>query len=823
MLVAGAMSGAIYIWDLAKNKMTNILEGHDGAVESLSFSGDGRLLASRGTDNSIFLWQTDTWQRLAKFPQKHSRLQPAGIAFHPTEAILATLDEGDSVINIWDLDYNFLMANPEKNDSGHYQNAKVVLVGDTGVGKSGLGLVLTGREFAATDSTDGRHVWTCEEQQIVRSQSLKETRETLLWDLAGQPGYRLIHQMHLNEVAVALLVCDARSETDPLAGIQHWDRALMQAHQRQGDGAVALKKFLVVARADRGGIAVSQKRIDALVADKGFNGYFETSAKEGWQIEALKETMLQAIDWDALPKVTSTALFHKTKQFIISEKEAGRVLCTGDDLFIRFQQTHTDLEETTQQTQFETCISRLENRDLIRRLSFGNYILLQPELLDVYASGIINAAKSEPDGLGTIAEEDALAGRFRLSDESRIKNKQQERLILLATIEELLAYDLGLREQADEGRYLVFPSQFNRDWQDAPEPPGQALSCKFEGPVQNIYATLAVRLAHSGRFKTDRTEMWRNAAIYSSNVRGTCGIYLREFAEGQGELILFYQGVSEETHFQFEEYVLHHLRQKSLTSAMIIARSFVCKNCDTTVPTVYASGRIKQGKDWILCGVCDNKVLLQDPKQRLEKIYPSNIQTMDQAADQARQYAMWLTSIDAEVQTERFSQWAGAKNASFTLVFTDVVGSTPLASQFGDDQLNEIRKNHVTHRHILVSKYHGREVNTLGDGSLCVFHSSMQALDFAIAISSDTGHKQVAIRAGLHIGSMNIDQGEDFATHVNLATCIAGLAKGAEIWVSDRVKQDIDQVHRRPQRHLVWQQQPEYKREALVKKSTYGQ
>lgn len=189
-----------------------------------------------------------------------------------------------------------------------------------------------------------------------------------------------------------------------------------------------------------------------------------------------------------------------------------------------------------------------------------------------------------------------------------------------------MAYDLGLREQADEGRYLVFPSQFNRDWLDAPEPPGQALSCRFEGPVQNIYATLAVRLAHNGSFKTERTEMWRNADIYSSNVRGKCGIYLREFAEGQGELILFFQDVSEETHFQFEEYVLHHLRQKSLTNSMKIARFFVCKSCDTTVPPVYVSGRIKQGKDWSSCGVCDNKVLLQVPNNGLKKsIHPISI------------------------------------------------------------------------------------------------------------------------------------------------------------------------------------------------------
>ena len=61
--------------------------------------------------------------------------------------------------------------------------------------------------------------------------------ETLLWDLAGQPGYRLIHQLHLNEVAIALIVFDARSETDPFASVRHWERALRQAQRLQENSA----------------------------------------------------------------------------------------------------------------------------------------------------------------------------------------------------------------------------------------------------------------------------------------------------------------------------------------------------------------------------------------------------------------------------------------------------------------------------------------------------------------------------------------------------------------------------------------------------------
>ena len=71
-----------------------------------------------------------------------------------------------------------------------------------------------------------------------------------------------------------------------------------------------------------------------------------------------------------------------------------------------------------------------------------------------------------------------------------------------------------------DGRYLVFPSQFNRDYAEAPDPPGKAVAVTFEGPTQSIYATLAVRLGHSQLFETARTEMWRNAVIFTARAGG---------------------------------------------------------------------------------------------------------------------------------------------------------------------------------------------------------------------------------------------------------------------------------------------------------------
>ena len=94
--------------------------------------------------------------------------------------------------------------------------------------------MLSGQPYQPTDSTHGRNVWTLDAQEVEVPGTGMQTREVLLWDLAGQPGYRLIHQLHLNEVAVALIVFDSRSETDPFSGVKYWVRALAQARRSRG-------------------------------------------------------------------------------------------------------------------------------------------------------------------------------------------------------------------------------------------------------------------------------------------------------------------------------------------------------------------------------------------------------------------------------------------------------------------------------------------------------------------------------------------------------------------------------------------------------------
>ncbi len=638
-LASASADNTIRLWEPDTGSLLTILEGHTDAALCIRFSPDGRLLASKGSDVCLRLWRCDSWEQIAVF-NENAMGNLGGVAFHPHERMLATYGEGDRVVRIWEMDYDILFSAAAPVDTRHYRNAKVVLMGDSGVGKTGLGLVLIGQEWEPTESTHGRHVWSFESCETELPGGLRELRETLLWDLAGQPGYRLIHQLHLNEVAVALVVFDARSDVEPFSGVRHWVRALRQAQKLQAGAAVPLKKYLVAARADRGGISVSRERIEMTVRELGFDGYFETSAKEGWQIQELIKAVHEGIGWDGLPSVSSNQLFQTIKEFLIAEKEAGRLLSTADDLYRSFQQTHTDLTDDAElRAKFDTCVGRVENRGLIRRLSFGGYILLQPELLDAYASAMVNAAKSEPDGLGCIAEEDAMLGRFKMPGDERAANKDQEKLILIATVEELLRHEIVLKETTETEVDLVFPSQFTRERPDMPDVPGKAVIFTFDGPVLNIYATLAVRLSRSRLFR--KQEMWKNAASYQALVGGTCGMYLRELEEGQGELTLFFEAdASEATRYQFEDYVATHLRRRALPDSVTRRRIFVCASCGTAVSDEQSRRRRERGFTETTCPVCDAGISLLDREERVAAADAARssevVARMDREADEGR-------------------------------------------------------------------------------------------------------------------------------------------------------------------------------------------
>jgi WD40 repeat protein len=645
--------GVVSIWDVRTGQECIALEGHTDEVNCVRYCPDGEFLATRSARQTR-LWRCRDWECVAVISQDYDHTW-GGLDFHPHQPLLAIKGNEYAQINCWRLDYDLLLGGQVRADSRRYVNAKVVLLGDTGVGKSGLGLVLSGQEYRPTDSTHGRNVWTFGAEQVEAPGGGSQTREVLLWDLAGQPGYRLVHQLHLNEVAVALIVFDSRSETDPFSGVKHWVRALAQARRLEGDAAVPLRAYLVAARADRGGVAVTRDRVRAMVGELGLNGFFETSAKEGWQVTDLAHAIRTAIDWDALPMVSSNALFDSIKQYLVEEKQQGRLLSTVDDLFRGFQRTQPgSAEGPGLRASFAACVGRVESRGLIRRLHFGGLVLLQPELLDAYASAMVQAAKEEPEGLGFITEQAALNGGFRLGESERITDRAQEKLLLIATVEELLRHEIALKETTDRGADLVFPSQFTRERPDPPGIPGQQVVFTFEGPLYSIYATLAVRLSHSLLFQ--REDMWQNVASYTATGGGRCGLHVRELDEGRGELVLFFDGqAGPAVRIQFEAYVFEHLRLRAIRGTVSRRGIRTCSRCGYVVPENLIRRRLDRNAASLRCPDCEEAVIsLVDEPSREVVATDAAVAEMNRSADAQRNRNIAETRLKGKIEANDY-------------------------------------------------------------------------------------------------------------------------------------------------------------------------
>ncbi|MDJ0606009.1 WD40 repeat domain-containing protein, partial [Microcystis sp. M53602_WE12] len=59
-LVSGSDDGTIILWDVETGKEIRTLKGHDGSVNSVNFSPDGKTLVSGSDDNTIKLWNLGT-------------------------------------------------------------------------------------------------------------------------------------------------------------------------------------------------------------------------------------------------------------------------------------------------------------------------------------------------------------------------------------------------------------------------------------------------------------------------------------------------------------------------------------------------------------------------------------------------------------------------------------------------------------------------------------------------------------------------------------------------------------------------------------------
>jgi len=674
--VIGDRAGMVNIWDIYKKESVARFAHHERIVHSVAMTRDGTHVISAGEDQTVRVWNVKSGALVSKLEGHRNKIH--SVAISPDDRLLASTGFQDETVRLWDwktgtcveeIRYernvspvvvafspngDHLVVGPTTNllyvyrlsryrpkplaETRRYTNAKVVLLGEGTVGKTSLAHRLIDDEYVVRDRTHGMNVWRLD-LPLPPEKTIE--REALLWDLAGQEDYRLIHQLFLNETALALLLINPQKD-DPFAEAGDWLKAL-QAACAQSDAVREATRLLIFSQTDVGGMKLGDAKIERFCEQYGFADWLATSAKTGEncsdkqnndQPSKLKQLIAAHIPWDKLPWTSTPRLLAALKEAVITMRDRRDIrLLRFAELTQRLEQALP--EEKLQELDVRTAVTLLANHGLALRLKFGDLVLLQPELLNGYAGAIIRAARANKDEIGSVPEADIYNPRFDFTGVDRLKHRPDEELLLRALVQTFLDHSLCIAEDLADGRHLVFPSQYRRE-KDIPHAPNIFVSYTFSGEWQTVWTTLVVRLWYSQQFK--HKELWRNAVEFSSPTGFTLGLKIdNRQGEGTATVSLYFdKEVPNDLKAIFIEYVHRHLAKFGFEVSR--DRRYLCEACGTPVENLEAvRKRLKAKKDFIICQICDERVILIDFIEQQLKTDPvaRKILAMDELATRA--------------------------------------------------------------------------------------------------------------------------------------------------------------------------------------------
>lgn len=585
-------------WDLQSGECVGVLEGHTDIVRGVAMTPDGQRAVSGSDDKTLRVWDLTSGECLGVLEGHTHTVFGVAISEDGSQLISGSWD---GTVMVWSLPPD-IPGEVKEAESTRYTNAKVLLVGDSGVGKTGLAYRLTEDRFENTVSTDG--VWATQLKLPHETNNVEVEREIWIWDFAGQADYRLIHQLFMDETALAVLVFNPQSD-NPFDGLCQWNLDLQRAARRP------FRKLLVAGRCDRGGLVVSHDNIEQFRKERGFIHYLETSAYTGRGCATLRDLIVNEIPWDDIPWTASPRIFRLLKEEILKLKDEGKVLLRMSEL-----KQHLEVRlpgEAFSLEQLKAVIGLLAGPGIVWQLEFGEFILLQPGYINAYAAAVIRKVRGHLEEIGAILEEDVLNGWLDYQDMKRLPFVE-EQLVLRAMHQTFVNHGLCLRESTEAGTLLVFPSYFKRKRPEQPNHPLELVTYKVSGSLDEMYATLVVKLRHTAAFTTDDRWLWRFAADFKTQGNKRVGFKMDKKAEGKAEIVVYCEpGVPEETKATFIRYIHDHLQAKD--PHVTRTRHYICPNyrCAERVSDLRAIEKAREaGKKKIPCQYCGKSIPLFD-------------------------------------------------------------------------------------------------------------------------------------------------------------------------------------------------------------------
>jgi class 3 adenylate cyclase len=151
---------------------------------------------------------------------------------------------------------------------------------------------------------------------------------------------------------------------------------------------------------------------------------------------------------------------------------------------------------------------------------------------------------------------------------------------------------------------------------------------------------------------------------------------------------------------------------------------------------------------------------------------------VDEAVDAVEEF---LTGLPAHEDTAH-------ERVLATVLFTDIVGSTEHAGRLGDSEWRRLLDQHDTLVRAELSRFHGHEVDTTGDGFFATFDGPARALRCAHAITGTVRAAGLEVRAGVHTGEVT-RRGDGYSgMAVHIGARVMAKAGASEVFTTSTVR-----------------------------------
>ena len=148
-----------------------------------------------------------------------------------------------------------------------------------------------------------------------------------------------------------------------------------------------------------------------------------------------------------------------------------------------------------------------------------------------------------------------------------------------------------------------------------------------------------------------------------------------------------------------------------------------------------------------------------------------------------------------EIVRSEAGERSGGGSGLVAVLFTDLVGSSELATRHGDAAADVLRRDHFSALREALASTGGTEVKTIGDSLMASFAGASDALAGAVAMQRAVERHnrrvkdgRLEMRVGVSVGDATYEDGDWFGTPVVEASRLCGAATGGQILVSDLVR-----------------------------------